>query len=372
MFRSNRLPHLALVCTLAALSFHGFVAPARIHAATFAAQDDAAAQKPAQKEKADKDNDRDVRSNAALWAQIRNPVLWHKPADIASLDLFYGQGGKDKQPRPPFVFESEALNGTNAKLDVRDAEKKKWRVKEGEEARPEVVASRLLWAMGYYANDDYLVPTGTIANLKMKRGSDELKNGQIIDARFARKPGGQDKIGTWEWKTNPFYGKREFNGLRVMMAVMNNWDLKDENNAVYTDKKNGQQIFLVSDVGASFGSNGVSWTKSRSKGNVDSFKNSGFVQKVTSTEVDFSTPKKPTGILFATLGATAKSFAMRKDLDWIGNNIPIDDARWIGGMLSQLSHAQLLDAFRAGNFPADEIDIYVQIVESRIAELKKL
>ena len=30
-----------------------------------------------------------------------------------------------------------------------------------------------------------------------------------------------------------FPDTRKFNGLRVMMALMNSWDLKDENNAIY-------------------------------------------------------------------------------------------------------------------------------------------
>jgi hypothetical protein len=367
MFRLTRLSHLALACTLALLPLESLAVPSA-RAATLN-QDDADTKKPRER---NTDNDHDVRSNAALWAQIRNPVLWQEPASIAGLDLFYGHGGESKQPKPPFIFESEDKDGTNPKMDVRDAEGKKWRVKSGEEARPEVVASRLLWAMGYYVNDDYFLPSGAVSNVKVKRGSREWKSGKLEDVRFSRKPAGQDKIGIWEWKTNPFYGKREFNGLRVMMALMNNWDLKDVNNAVYTDKKSDRQIFLVSDVGASFGSNGVGWTKASSKGNIDSFKNSKFVTRMTDTEVDFGTPSRPTGILLATAGLTAKSFAMRADLDWIGHNVPREDARWMGSMLGQLSHQQLTDAFRAGGFPAEVIAQYVSIIESRVAELKKL
>ena len=33
-----------------------------------------------------------------------------------------------------------------------------WRVKLGEEARPETAATRLLWALGYFADEAYLVP----------------------------------------------------------------------------------------------------------------------------------------------------------------------------------------------------------------------
>ena len=51
------------------------------------------------------------------------------------------------------------------------------------------------------------------------------------NARLKRYLEGEEKNGTWKWKDNPFTGTREFNGLRVMMALINNWDLKDVNNS---------------------------------------------------------------------------------------------------------------------------------------------
>jgi hypothetical protein len=41
-------------------------------------------------------------------------------------------------------------------------------------------------------------------------------------------------------------------------------------------------------------------------------------------------------------------------------------------LLKQLSHEQLVDAFRAGQFPPEEIEKYVGVVESRINELAEL
>lgn len=304
--------------------------------------------------------------------RLTKPVLWHKPDDIAGLDLLLGQGGQKHSPKPPFTFDSEATGGTNPKFDVKDANGTSWRCKLGDESQPEVVASRLLWAVGFYVNDDYLLPTAQVENLQLKRGKNLVRDKTIENVRFARKPGGQKKIGIWEWKTNPFYGSREFNGLRVMMAVINNWDLKDVNNSVYQDSKSGEQIFLVNDVGATFGSNGLGFSKARSKGNIDSFKGSQFVQRVNGDTVDFATPHAPTKVLWMTGGATAKQYHYRSGLDWIGNDIPVKDARWMGSMLGQLSHQQLVDAFRAGNFPAEAIDDYVSVVESRIQELKRL
>ena len=305
-------------------------------------------------------------------SELHNPVLWHDPGAIASLDLFYGQGGKEGQPASPFTFESEDRTGSNPKFEVSDKDGRKWKVKLGDEARPEVVASRLLWATGYFVNDDYLMKSAEVKGLHLNRGQEHAKEELVKDARFARKPTGQKKIGIWNWKENPFTGTREFNGLRVMMAVMNNWDLKDVNNAVFLDAKTGREIFLASDIGATFGTNGLSWTKARSKGNISSFKNSRFILRASDTELDFATPRPPTAVLVETAGFSAKEYANRSGLNWIGNNIPRADARWIGSLLKQLTHQQLVDAFRAGNFPPDQIDAYVEVVESRIQELSQL
>ncbi len=73
-------------------------------------------------------------------AELTNPVLWQDPGDIASKDLFWGQGGPQHQPRPPFTFIREDLHGNSAKFECRDANGKKWTVKLGPEARPEAVA----------------------------------------------------------------------------------------------------------------------------------------------------------------------------------------------------------------------------------------
>jgi hypothetical protein len=44
-----------------------------------------------------------------------------------------------------------------------------------------------------------------------------------------------------------------------MMALLINWDLKDENNAIYTDTAQaGSTLYEVSDLGASFGRSGDS------------------------------------------------------------------------------------------------------------------
>lgn len=353
------MPHVRTLALLSALSFsalHVSVLPAQTQ------QPDTGATKSKKV-----DNDRVV-----LADQIHNPVLWQDPGDIANKDMLHGSGGVKHQPQAPFTFVGEARTGTNPKFDVRDANGKRWRVKLGSEARPEVVASRLLWAVGYFTNEDYNLQEATIDGLHLKRGADMVHNSAVTDARFERKPGDDKKIGVWRWKSNPFRTSREFNGLRVMMAVMNNWDLKDVNNAVYADAKHDRTVFLVSDIGATFASNDEHVRHDTDKGNLVSYQGSKFITKTEKMTVSFGTPMLPGGLVLRQGPILLGEMLRRSALDWIGQDIPRGDARWIGGLLGQLSHQQLEDAFHAGNFSPEDSDAFVKIVEARIAELQKL
>jgi hypothetical protein len=84
--------------------------------------------------------------------------------------------------------------------------------------------------------------------------------------------------------------------------------------------------------------------------------------------VDFATPGAPSLIE----APNVPTYKMRLDLEWIGKKIPIVDARWIGSLLKQLTQKQLVDAFRAGQFPPEDVEKYVRIVKSRIKELSEL
>jgi len=301
-------------------------------------------------------------------------VLWRDPTDITSRDLYYGPGGKEHAPHTTFTFLKEDLNGTNPKFDIRDDDGVKWRVKLGVEARPETVATRLVWAVGYYANEDYFLPDLHVENMpRLRRGQNLVApDGSMHNVRLKRYLKGEKKVGDWKWRENPFTRERELNGLRVLMALMNNWDLKDENNALYekkgSDDASPELQYAVSDLGASFGTTGRSWTHSLSKGNLKSYRYSKFIRKVTPEYVDFNVPARPALIYVF----TPKEFISRMDLWWIGKRIPRPDAKWIGGLLAQLSPSQIRDAFRAAGYSQGEVEGFAAVVEERIAELNSL
>jgi len=310
-----------------------------------------------------------------LDADHRNSeaVLWSNPSDIASRDLFYGPGGKAHEPHTIYTFIKEDLNGSNPKFDVSDENGTKWRVKLGLEAQPEVAATRLLWAVGYFTDEDYFLPVLQVQNMQpLKRGQKLIApDGTMHNVRLKRYVKGEKKIGDWEWRSNPFSGAREFNGLRVMMALLNNWDLKTENNAAFQEKDEAQDAplhYMVSDLGATFGSAGITFPLSRSKSNLREYSHSKFIKHVTAEYVDFDAPARPSLWRLVNL----KAFRMRMHLRWIGQQIPRGDARWMGQVLSQLSEEQIRQAFRAAGYSPQEVDEFAKVVEERIKELNQL
>ena len=304
-----------------------------------------------------------------------NSVLWRNPSDIRSRNLFFGPGGEAHAPHTIFTFVKEDLNGTSPKFDVHDENGVEWKVKLGAEARPETVASRLVWAVGYSANEDYFLPVLRVESLPdhLRRGQNLVgPSGTFQNVRLKRYLKGEKKVGDWQWRSNPFSGTRELNGLRVMMALINNWDLKDMNNAVYAEKHSDgvegpEYVYMISDLGGSFGTTGRSWTHAGSKGNLKAYSHSRFIRKGTERNVDFNVPTRPALIYIFNPG----EFTSRLGLRWIGKGIPCEDVRWITQLLAQLSPEQVGDAFRAGGYPPAEVEGFSKVVEERIAQLKK-
>jgi hypothetical protein len=299
-------------------------------------------------------------------------LLWRAPSDISTRNLFYGPGGSAHEPHGNFTFEKEDLKGTNPKFVVRDDQGVKWKVKLGPEARPEIVATRLVWAAGYFANEDYFLPAIEVSNMpvRLHRGNQfEKSDGTVQAVRLKRVPKTEKKVANWPWLDSPFAGTREFNGLRVLMALINNWDLTDENNGVYQfQESEAMRIYMVSDLGSSFGAPGLTWPIRKARGDLKEYRNSKFINKVTSGYVDFGAPRRDSFFFLA----TPHEFFQRLHLRWIGKRIPREDARWIGGELAQLSPDQVRDAFRAAGYEPADVDGFTQVVLDRIEALRRL
>lgn len=273
-------------------------------------------------------------------------VLWRPPADIAQRDLYWGQGGKALQPDLRKVtFIKKETGGYSTKYRVRDASGREWVAKVGKEAKGETAASRLMWATGYFADVNYLVPRVYVEGL----------NKTLENVRFGLRPKEVKREEGWRWKDNPFTGTREFQGLKIMMAILNNWDIKDSNNKVVYDRDHGSRNtelrYFVGDLGASFGKvtrlpRFLNWRPDRN--NPKAYTRTRLIDKVKGDRLDFHYRPKNGGLF---------------------EDVTIDDARWMNGWLSRLSDRQIEDAFRSANYSPAEISMLARGVRARIREL---
>ena len=300
---------------------------------------------------------KDVNAISALWTD----------RDISTLNLLGGPGGKEHEPSGKFTFVEEDKEGTAPKFVVLDEQGVRWKVKLGDETKSETAASRLVWAAGYYTDEDYYKAELKVENLpKLERGGQFVSaDGVVHGARLERKLKGEKKDGNWSWFRNPFVGSKELNGLRVMMALINNWDLKEVNNAVYNVKGEGLR-YVVRDLGATFGQTGSAIT--RSKSNLGEYSGAKFIQKVTADHVDFVLSSRP----FFLSAVDVPYYAERTHMQDIAKHIPLAHARWLGRMLAQLSDEQLRDCFRAAGYAPVEVEFIASMVKQRIKDLSNL
>jgi hypothetical protein len=297
-----------------------------------------------------------VQTKSKKKEQPGTPVLWREPTDISTRDLFLGPGGEESKPDLSQVIwdKQETDEGYSVKWRVRDASGKFWVVKLGNEAQPETVAVRLVWAVGYVTEVNYLVPCVQIVNApKTKKKVERCEGKGYANVRFEARPESVKRLNAWNWRDNPFAGTKELQGLVVLLGLLNDWDLKDVNNKVLFvpggEGGEDELRYIVSDLGATFGKTGNFVTHSRNE--PENFVKSGFVQKVDGGKVKFDYHGKNGGLF---------------------DDITVEQAKWIGDLLAQLSEQQIADAFRAANYPPQESAMLTAAVRARIAELTSL
>jgi hypothetical protein len=199
----------------------------------------------------------------------------------------------------------------------------------------------------------------------LHRGEEFVSPGGVVrGARLERKVKGVKKLGTWDWFHNPFLNTRELNGLRVMMSLLNNWDLKTINNSI--DEIGGERRYVVSDVGATFGNTGNSLT--RSKSDPEDYADSKFIERRTPRFVDFVLHSRP----FILSAINVSNYRTRTRMEQITKHVPRADAKWLGRRLAMLSQEQIRNCFRAAGYDSGDIEVYTNVVRQRIAELNAL
>ncbi len=271
------------------------------------------------------------------------PVLW-RDRDPARLDLSAGPGGASMRPATRRLrFLKEEKGGFSTKYRVRDARGREWVAKVSKEAQSETAASRLIWAAGYETEVTYLVPRVHIPT-----------RGWFDNVRFEARPGNVTRHGEWGWERNPFRGTRELDGLKVLMVLINNWDLKDENNVVLHTAGSREVRYAISDLGATFGKSGgpgFFWRLNRSRNEPEDYADTKFIDRVEDGYVDFD--------------FTGKN-------ERLFEKVRVEHARWIGERLSRLSDGQLAAIFRSANYTPQETRLLARAVRARIEELASL
>jgi hypothetical protein len=285
---------------------------------------------------------RSTLSAPATPAQLSE--LWEAPADIAERDLFDGPWGKALAPNPATVYTFVIAKsvGVSPGFAVTDDHGMEWSVKQGPEAKVEVVMSRVLSAVGYHQPPVYYLPRWTI------RGGPSTT--EQSEARFRPKHSVMKDEGEWSWQENPFVGTRPYNGLRVLMMILNESDLKNSNNSLYEVKEPGEagkathRWYVVRDIGTALGESGRIDPR---RNDPEMFQRTRFINHVKNDEVDFNYQGR------------------HQELT---RNIAPEDVRWICELLARLRIEQWRDAFRAGGYEPDLAERFISRIGEKIAE----
>jgi hypothetical protein len=275
------------------------------------------------------------------------PIMWER-VKISQRDLFYGPGGKEMMPDlSSITFIKEEKGGHNKKFRIKDGSGRTWVAKLGREAQPETAAVRLVWALGYKTEINYLVPTLTIP------GKGTFKN-----VRLEARPDNIDRVAEWKWRDNPFVGTKEIQGLKIMQVFLTNWDLVDvQNQILQVEGRNGTELhYIISDLGATFGKLGnnnlpVIYRLGRKTNKPSAYKKTKLIREVEDNRVVLSYKGKNRGLF---------------------KDITIADAEWLSRLLLQLSDKQIRDAFRAANYSPGDIETLTAAVKSKISELSRV
>lgn len=267
--------------------------------------------------------------------------MWVDPGPVPRR-LTAGVGGEDPHLRTDARYDvlSTDTRGFSTTYRVRDERGREWAVKIGPEAQPEVVTSRILWAVGYHQVPSYFVERWTA----VEHGRAAMRGG----ARFRPRDLPMKGLGSWAWQRNPFIGTREFNGLLSLLMLVNSSDLKNDNNEIYeltsTARESARRWYVVKDLGASLGETGRIDPR---RGYLDGFEREPFLLGVRGPFV---------------------RFAFKGRHQELVQQIPITDLQWICRRVLALTDAQWRDAFRAANYSEGDSGRYVARLRDKARE----
>jgi hypothetical protein len=292
-------------------------------------------------------------------------ALWRDPGALTAAEVGAGPCGAGGEPAPPFHFVEEHDTGSQPCVSVRDARARDWRVKWGPEVHTEVFGTRLAWALGFFAEQSYFVPSGRISGAGDLRRAKACVNerGEFTDARFELNERGVTKhfdAHGWAWHDNPFVGTRELNGLKILMMLMSNWDNKDvrdvargSNTAIFEHriKKHVHEArYLIIDWGAALGAWGNNVLQ-RGRWDPEAFaaQNAQFITGVDGDVVQFGYQGQRTADM--TTGITR------------------EDLRWFDRVAAGITDEHLRAILQASGADREECDLFTASLRARLAQI---
>jgi hypothetical protein len=267
--------------------------------------------------------------------------LWAPPRDIRAQDLYNGPWGREFAPdaNAEYTFVKEKTHGVSPGMTVRDPRGVEWNVKQGAEARIEVVASRILSAAGYHQPPVYYLPQWRLRNGPTP--------GIQAEGRFRPKLKQLRNRGEWSWQRNPFVGTQPYRGLLVILEILNSSDLKNSNNSLYEVRGRGSTgprvWYVVRDLGTALGETGRLDPK---RGDPDLFERHPFIDGV--------------GDGFVRLDYHGRHQEL------FDHTIRPADVRWACSLLAKLTDEQWRDAFRASGYGDDLASRFIRRIQEKI------
>ncbi|HUB80487.1 MAG TPA: hypothetical protein VMB03_16900 [Bryobacteraceae bacterium] len=280
-------------------------------------------------------------ADRSLPRQAPPKVLWQKPPAASDQDWTCTFAGCDKAPVPPFRFIKADKGGTTAKVTIKDGKGRTYSVKFGGKVITECFGSRFLPAAGYTVEPSYLVGPGKIEGIpRLHLVTDFVKrDGRFERARFQLRDSRELTFlpnHAWSLADNPFRGSSQLAGLRVVLMLLSNWDIKDardgqmaSNTGVFRspDPSRPELLYSFFDWGSTLGRWGGLMGRTRADC-------SGFF---------YQTPDFITGVDH---GVVKWGYKSKRTKD-VTKGITVADLRWLAPYLDAITPAQMRIGLKA-------------------------
>jgi hypothetical protein len=286
-------------------------------------------------------------------AEVRMEELWTAVDRSGPVDAFHGPWGADAAPVPDveYRYVKPKTSGVNPGMTVVDPAGRKWSVKQaphddrGSEGPIEVVVSRILSLAGYHQPPVYHLPSFTLVDTFGRR----------------TEPGGRFRLdhptfkerGTWSWRQNPFVGTRPYQGLLIILMLLNASDLKTDNNSVFELRHpdgTREVRYVVRDLGTALGGTG---RYQRRRGDLALFE-----------QLPFATGMRDGYVAFDQYAGWHQ--------DLYRERMMAEDVEWACRRLDTIGQDEWRDAFRAGAYPPPTAARYITRIRQKVVEARAL